>query len=331
MRSMPQCAATCVWAVVAALAFPLGAQTTQPAAVVLPASLEAFEAADQYAKVSGYVEKVNADIGDHVKQGQVLAEIDAPELMQDVVEANAVLQARRQMLKASEAGMLQAQKMHEVAKSQLGSANVERDLAAVTLKRQQELFAGKAITDQQLDDVKAKAATTAASAAVAEARIAAAEADVVAAGANRAVAAAQVEVAAAQVQKAQALFNYTRIVAPFDGVITRRVVNRGDLVPAAMANRAAPLFTCQRVETIRIFCDVPEASAAGIHAGSPAEIKLYAPGMTPLKATVTRIAGALDVQTRTMRVEIDVPNGDEKLRPGMYAQVTLTPGAVNSH
>lgn len=306
------------------------AQATKPAAtgpapVVLPATIEAFEFADQYAKVSGYVSKVNADIGDRVKQGQVLAEIDSPELAQDLAETKAVVEARRQMLKAAEAAVVQSQKMLEVSKSQLASAQVEQQLAEVTLKRQQELFAGKAITDQQLDDVKARAATTAAAAAVAQAKIAAAEADVAAAQANRAVAEAQVQVATAQSQKAQTLLNYTKIVAPFDGVITRRWVNRGDLAQAAVATRATPLFTCQRVDTVRIFCDVPETAAYALRPGASAEIKLYAPGTQPLRAAVTRSANALDPQTRTMRVEIDLPNPDGNLLPGTYVQVTLTP------
>ena len=322
-----------VLAVLATFCTTASAQATKPATgpapIVLPATIEAFEFADQYAKVSGYVGKVNADIGDHVKQGQVLAVIDSPELAQDVAEANAVLEAKRQMLKAADAAVVQSQKMLDVAKSQLASAQVEQQLADVTLKRQQELFAGKAITDQQLDDVKARAATTAATAAVAQAKIAAAEADVLASQANRAVAAAQVEVATAQSRKAQTYLNYTNIVAPFDGVITRRWVNRGDLAQAALSARTTPMFTCQRIDTVRIFCDVPETAAYNLRPGSPAEIKLYAQGaQKPLRAAVTRSANALDPQTRTMRVEIDLPNPDASLLPGTYVQVTLTPGAA---
>src|SRR5882724_6537352 len=128
----------------ATVSAPAEAQATKPAGaapVVLPATIEAFESSDQYAKVSGYVSKVSADIGDHVKQGQELAVIDCPELAQDVAESMAVLEARRQMLKAADAVVLQSHRMLDVAKSQLASAQVEQQLADVTLKRQQELFA----------------------------------------------------------------------------------------------------------------------------------------------------------------------------------------------
>jgi multidrug resistance efflux pump len=301
-------------------------QTTRPAPVVLPASVEAFEVADQFAKVGGYVFEVKADIGDHVKRGQVLARIDVPELAQELEEAKATLAAKQKLQAAAQASVLQSQKMLDVAKSQLASAQAEQELADVTLKRQQELFQGKAITDQQLDDVKARATTTRANAAVAQAKIAAAEADITSAEANLGVAIAQVEVAKAQVGKAGAMFDYTRIVAPFDGVVTRRLVNRGDLTQAA-GNRVMSLFTCQRMDTVRVFCDVPETSALGIHPGDAVEIRLYGPSGQTMRATVTRIATALDPTTRTMRTEIDLPNPQEQLRPGTYAQVTITPGA----
>jgi multidrug efflux pump subunit AcrA (membrane-fusion protein) len=302
------------------------APATKPAAVVLPASIEAFEVADQYAKVGGYVSEMKVDIGDHVTRGQLLAVIDVPELAQELDEAKATLAARQKLRMASQASVVQAQKMLDVAKSQLASAHAELELADVTLKRQQELFEGKAITDQQLDDVKARATTARANAAVAQAKIAAAEADVASAEANLGVATAQVEVAKAQVGKSQAMFDYTRIVAPFDGVVTRRLVNRGDLTQVA-GNHTMPLFTCQRLETVRVFCDVPETSVPGVHPGDTVEVKLYGPLGQTIPASVTRIATALDPQTRTMRAEIDLPNPLEQLRPGMYAQVTIAPGA----
>src|SRR5258708_20758421 len=108
-----------------------------------------------------------------------------------------------------------------------------------------------------------------------EAKVKAAEADIRAAEANQDVAAAQVDVADAQVQEVEALLEYTRIVAPFDGFITRREVNPGDLVQAATSSRTAPLFTVQQTDTVRIFCDVPESNAAGIRPGVQANIRLF--------------------------------------------------------
>jgi multidrug efflux pump subunit AcrA (membrane-fusion protein) len=117
-------------------------------------------------------------------------------------------------------------------------------------------------------------------------------------------------------------------VAPFTGVVTRRLVNPGDLVQAATGTRTVPLFTVQQLDTVRIFADVPEASAVDIRPGWTAAVKLYEAPERVVNGAVTRVASALDPATRTMRVEIDLPNRDETLLPGMYAQVTLGPIAV---
>jgi len=301
-------------------------QATQPAPappLTLPATVEAYEMTDMYAKTSGYLSDVKADIGDHVKAGQVLAIIDEPELEKDLAEAEALLQARQKMLEAADASIVQARKLLEVAHQQLNRYKADLQFQEVTLKRQRELFAGKAITDQQLDDIRAKTEVARADAGVAEAKIAGAEADVKAAEASRAVAAAQVGVAAAQVEKIKTLIQYTKIVAPFDGVVTRRLVNRGDLAQAATTGRTSPLFTVQRLDTVRVFCDVPEANVPQVHVGDSAQVKVFAAPTQPIDAHVTRSSFALNPATRTMRIEIDLKNPQEKLLPGMYAQVTF--------
>jgi RND family efflux transporter MFP subunit len=134
---------------------------------------------------------------------------------------------------------------------------------------------------------------------------------------------ADLQAAHAEVNRLQALLEYDKIVAPFDGLVTRRLVNPGDLVQAAAATRTDPLFTCQKIDVVRVFADAPEASASAIRPGTRAEVKLYGAGGMTVVGSVTRVAIALDPSTRTMHVEIDLPNPDEKLQPGMYAQVTL--------
>lgn len=297
-----------------------------PPSLVVPATIEAFEQTDLYAKTAGYLTAVNVDIGDHVKAGQVLAVIDVPEMEDDLTEAKATLAAKRSLFDAATAATRQSRMALEVARHQLDRYKVEADFEDITLKRQQELFTGKAITDQQLDDARSKAAIARSDVGVAEAKVAAADADVVGADANRDVAAAQAKVAEAAVARMQTLLRYARITAPYDGMVTRRLVNHGDLVQAATATRAGPLFTVQRVETVRIFCEVPEANAASISIGTPAVIKVYGAGSNEvIAAKVTRLAGALTPETRTRRVEIDLANPDETLLPGTYAQVTLAP------
>ena len=301
---------------------------TQPAGASVSAlgNIAAFYTADLYAKESGYITEVLADIGDHITKGQVLAIIDAPELQQQLLAAQATAAARKEMVNAAEAARHQSEAALTVSKKQLAGVEADRNLTQLTLKRQEELFSGKAVTVQQLDETRAKAQVASAAVEVAQSKIAAAEADVRTAEANRAVAAAQELVAAAEVTRLQALVHYTKIVAPFDGVITRRWVNVGDLVQAATASRTTPLFNCQKLDVVRVYCDVPESSVASIRPGTSADVKLYGPAGQTIHGTVTRVATAIDPATRTMRAEIDLPNPAESLRPGMYAQITLTPG-----
>jgi multidrug resistance efflux pump len=304
------------------------AQPTTAPAIVVPASIAAFYSTDIYPKDSGYVLDVKADIGDRVTKGQVLAEIDDPELVRQIASLEATVAAKEELAKASEAAIAQAEAGVEVARKQLAGLESARKLAQVTLKRQEALFADKAATDQQVDEYRSKADAAVAAADVGQAKIAAAQADLLAAKANRAVAAAQVRVAAADLGRAQTLLGYTKIVAPFDGTITRRWVNPGDLVQAATAGKTTPLFTCQKLDVVRVMCEVPEISAVGIGPGTKADVKLMGSSAGEIHAAVTRIGTSLDPATRTMRAEIELQNPNQALRPGMYAQVTLTPQAT---
>ena len=278
------------------------AQETAPATLLdAPATVQAFFATDLYAKESGYAAQVDADIGDHVKAGQVLAVIDNPELHMQFVRAEAAVE--------------QANAALEVAKRRVVGMEADQTLQQVTLKRQEQLFSGKAVTQQQLDEQRAKESVSKATLEVGRADIALAQANV--------------QAAMADLHRLEALLQYTKIVAPFDGVVTRRFINPGDLVQAATATRpTTPLFTCQKIDVVRVFADVPEASATTIRQGWPAQVRLYGPAAQTISGSVTRIASALDPATRTMRVEIDLPNPDEKLLPGMYAQVSFGPAPV---
>src|ERR1700731_1712733 len=264
------------------------------------ATLEAFEQADLFAKVSGHLSDVRVDIGDHVKAGQVLAVIDIPEMEQELAEAKAQLESKQSSL--------------EVARRQLDHYKANVALQNALLKLREELgAAGHYTSDRTLDEVRANAQ-------IAKAELAPAEA-------NRALGADQVNVAAASVEKIKTLLAYTRIVAPFDGVVARRRVNRGDLVQAATATRTTPsagsLFTVQRIDTIRVFCDVPENDVPHLHVGDPAIRKPAGFDGKPFIGKVTRFSLRLDPETRNMRTEIDLPNPEERLYPGTYAEVSL--------
>ena len=271
-------------------------QAQQLTQVAVPATIEAFFATDLYAKNSGYVSQINNDIGDHVKKGQVLAVIEDPELQAEFEKAQATIQ--------------QAKAALDVAKRQLAGLEADLALQRVTLQRQKELFVGKAATAQMLDEAQAKEDVSSAMVETGKAKISLAKADL--------------RAAKAEADRFQALLEYNTIVAPFDGVVTRRLVNPGDLVQSATATRTTPLFTCQKIDVMRVFAEVPESSASAIRAGTRAEVRPYNATEPAVKGAVTRIASALDPSTRTMRIEIDLPNSDEKLQPGMYARVTLT-------
>jgi RND family efflux transporter MFP subunit len=274
------------------------------------ATLEAFEEADLFAKVSGYLSDVRVDIGDHVKAGQVLAVIDVPEMEKELAEAKAQLESKQSSL--------------ESARRQLDHYKANITLQEALLRRREELgAAGHFISDRVLDEVRANAEI--------------AKADLSVAEANRDLAANQVDVAAATVEKIKTLLAYKQIVAPFDGVVARRLVNRGDLVQVATtATRTTPtagsLFTVQRIDTIRVFCDVPENDVPHVHVGDPAIVKPSGFDGKPFAGTVTRFSRRLDPETRHMRTEIDLSNPDERLYPGMYAEVSLEmdqrPGAL---
>jgi RND family efflux transporter MFP subunit len=229
-------------------------------------TLEAFETADLYPKVSGYLAEVRADIGDRVKKGQVLALISLPETEKELAEAEATVAAKR--------------------------ANLA--LQQITLQRQANLLKIQGTAQQSYDEAKG----------------------------NAGVAAADLDLALATADKIRTMLAYTRILAPFDGVVAHRQVNRGDFVQAASSGRTTPLFTVQRVDVIRVFCNVPESDVSRLHVGLRATIKPYG-WEKPLTGKVTRFEGRLDPQTRNMRTEIDVPNPGGLLYPGMYAQVAL--------
>src|SRR5882762_8544749 len=273
------------------------------------ATLEAFEETDIFAKVSGYLSDVRIDIGNHVKAGQVLAVIDVPEMKQELAEAKAQLASKQSSL--------------ESARRQLDHNKADLTLQSALAKDRDQLGEGRGfISDRTLDQVHANAEI--------------AKADLGVAEANRDLAANQVDVAAATVEKIKTLLAYTQIVAPFDGVVARRQVNRGDLVQAATATRTTPsagsLFTVQRIDTIRVFCDVPENDVPHLHVGDPAIVKPSGFDGKPFIGKVTRFSLRLDPETRDMRTEIDLPNPKEQLYPGTYAEVSLEmnrrPGAL---
>jgi RND family efflux transporter MFP subunit len=264
--------------------------------LALPGNVEPLYSADLFARVDGYVDRRNVDIGTKVHAGDVLAVISSPEIDQQLSQARATLAQ-------SEAALLQTRAALEQAK-----ANAE--LTRLTKERDIPLGQEHAISQQIVDSAVQSHNARVADVSAADANIAAAQATIAANQAN-----------VARLEKMQ---GFERIIAPFDGVITQRNVERGDLVSAATAAPAKPLFSIAQSDTLRVYVDVPQSEAINIRDGQKASIDVTERLGRTYTGAITRNASALNDAARTMRTEVQVDNRDGSLLPGMYAQVHFT-------
>jgi len=248
--------------------------------VKLPATTSAFASANIFARATGYIAKREVDIGDRVKQGQLLVEIVAPELDHQIAQAEATL------------GQL---------KWALQQAEANRELAKVTWDRDRPLVQKGWVTAQQgtIDEQTLKAQEAAVS--VAQANVTAEE---------------------AQLQVLDQQKAYQRVVAPFDGVITQRNVDVGSLVQAD-ATSGTFMFTLMQGNVIRTQVFVPQDEAFGLRPGIDAAVHVPEIPDRTFPGTVTRIADAIQPGSRTLLTEIDIPNPDGALTPGIYCTIEL--------
>lgn len=304
----------------------------------VPGTFEAYERVDVHARVSGYASEVRVDIGDRVKGQDVLVVLSVPEMVQELVEARAVLRGARAQLEiaspaelaAAEAAVEQARSKLEVDHQMSALERVDVEFLERQLERKRELQAEAAATDEAVDMAAHARDAARAELAVAESRalesrsaLARAEADLALARARIDVAAADVDLAEARVQRLETLSEYSRLRAPFDGVVTDRAIDPGALVQAATGSAGAPLLTVQRTDRMRVSFDVPEVDLPFVAPGARAVIRPFAAVGSPLEGTVRRIANSLQTRPRTMRAEIELENPDGRFFDGMYSQVSL--------
>jgi len=264
----------------------------------LPGSIEAVTEAPILARADGYIKRRLVDIGDRVQAGQPVAEIEAPELDQQVIQAKANLQ------------QVQASLDQALANEQQGKANLE--LARVTAQRWASLVAAGVVSKQDNDQYQAQYQSQIAGVQSLEKAIAVQRANIAAAEANL-----------ARLDQMQA---YRVVKAPFAGVVTLRNVDVGALVNSA----STLLYRIAQTGTLRTYVNVPQTNASSIHAGQPARLSVTnLPGRS-FTGTVARTANSLDPNSRTMLVEVQVPNADGALLPGMYAQVDLSSPRTNA-
>jgi len=264
----------------------------------LPGNIEAVTEAPILARADGYIKRRLVDIGDRVQAGQPVAEIEAPELDQQVIQAKANLQ------------QVQASLDQALANEQQGKANLE--LARVTAQRWSSLVAAGVVSKQDNDQYQAQYQSQIAGVQALEKAIAVQRANIAAAEANL-----------ARLDQMQA---YRVVKAPFAGVVTLRNVDVGALVNSG----STLLYRIAQTGTLRTYVNVPQTNASNIHAGQPATLRVTnLPGRS-FTGTVARTANSLDPSSRTMLVEVQVPNADGALLPGMYAQVDLSSPRTNA-
>lgn len=314
-----------------------------------PAHIEAFEEAVLLPRIPGYVHKVNADIGDRVKgprydakgqltqPGQVLAEISVPEMDEELKQKRAlVLQTQAEVeqanatLEAAEANVTTAKAgIREVEAARIrAKANCERWEAQH--KRMAGLVTQRVVDQQNLEETLNQYKSADAACKEVEAKIQCAQATAKESEAKRnkvkadqSAARAKVQVAEAEAGRLAALVGYSKVRAPFDGVVARRNVHTGHFLQPGSGNGATPLFVVSRMDVVRVLVDVPEADAAFINDGMPVRVRCQMASGHEVDAKVTRSSWSLDPKSRTLRAEIDLPNRDGKFRPGMYAYATF--------
>jgi multidrug efflux pump subunit AcrA (membrane-fusion protein) len=319
-------------------------------AVSQPGHIEAFEQTAIYVKVPGYVRNVQVDIGDplraprfdekgeQVEAGTVLAELRVPEMEVELKQKEALVRQADALVTQAREAVSAAAANFESAKAKVNEAEAGRSRAQAELNRtrtQHEMLtrAGKNGTLNKDSVAEAQFAYEAAAAGVVEV-----EAKVKSAEAARDESKARLDKARADVTVAESglevgrenrdyvktLLAYTRIEAPYSGVVVKRNVNTGDLVqPAAAGNKGEPLFVVARIDPVRVFVEVPETDAVLVRNGARAAVRVRGLNGEEFTGTVVRSSWAVDPKARTLRAEIDVPNPQGTLRPGMYAQAII--------
>jgi membrane fusion protein, multidrug efflux system len=251
--------------------------------ITLPASVEAMDQAILYAKVSGYLQWIRVDKGDPVRKGDVLALLEVPEVDKQYQSA---LAAVRQ------------------AEAEEERAQAETTLKQVTYQRLADVRQGNPDVLPQQDVDTARAAYQ-----VAES--------------DAKLAKAKTELARAEVGRLDAMREFAKIKAPFDGIVTARYVDPGVLIQEGSSSAGNPVLTVANIDTVRVYVAVPEPSVPRIDRGKSVTVFLNALAGEGLQGKITRFANALDPQTRTMKTETDLRNPGHHVLPGMYGTVQL--------
>lgn len=274
--------------------------TSQPLSrnITISSELVPFQEIDVYAKEAGFVKTLLVDYGTHVKEGQLLAVLEIPELELQLQEDQAAIKAAADQVTHAQ---------HEVnrIKAQSTVLHLEFDRMDKVNKAQPGLVAQQEVDDAQGKDL-------------------ASQAQVEAAEASLSTMQSQLDAAKAKLEHDQALYNYARITAPFAGVVTQRYANLGTLMQSATSStQALPLVQLSEDDKYRLVIPVPETYVSYIQIGDRVQVKVPSLNET-YTGKVARFSVDVKESTRTMHTEVDVRNTDHKLIPGAYADATLT-------
>jgi RND family efflux transporter MFP subunit len=264
----------------------------------IASEFQPFQEIDAYAKVSGYIQKLYVDWGSHVKQGQLLAVLEIPELQQQIEEDQAAVHRSEQDLARAHEEVGRAESAYSVA-------HITYTRLADVQKTQPNLIAQQDIDVAQGKDIEANAGLSAA---------------------KDSVAAAEQGLAAvkAALEKDKDMFAYSRITAPFDAVVTQMNAYTGALLPAGTSSSKGDASLCRlsQNDLLRLVIPVPERAVASIHDGQTLEVDVSGLSKT-FAGKIIRFSDQIDLATRTMHTEVQVPNPKYEIVPGMYASVKI--------
>jgi RND family efflux transporter MFP subunit len=266
--------------------------------LTLTGEFQPYQEVDVMAKVAGYVKEIRVDSGDRVSEGELLATLEVPEMEDDRSRASAATQAAAATVAA--------------ARDELQRATAEHDMAELSFTRIRDVNKQEPglVPRQDVDVIQSRDLEAADQLAAAQSHLEAAE--------------QEKNMMAAEQQHVETLFKYTKITAPFAGVITKRYASKGSMIQAGTASQtqAEPVVRLSQNNLLRLILPVPESAVPQIHDGETVEVTVRSLGKT-FPGRITRFADTVQTSTRTMDTEVDVHNSDLLLVPGMYAEVVL--------
>lgn len=292
--------------------------------LTLPGNTEAVVVADIYARATGYVKSRSANIGDRVRAGQLLAQIESPELDQELARARATVEESRAAWRQMQANVTRAEEGVVESRARFEQSQANEALAAATSDRWSRLVQKGVLPRQEGDERQYAFSARKADSAASQAAIRTSQATVSAAQAGVIAAQATIRANEANVARLERMVAFERVVAPFDGIITERLVEQGDLITAGGVDGGRKLFAIAQPSILRVQVNVPQAFSPDLKNGQEAVLIVRERPGQIFKGKVARTANALNSSSRTLLVEVQVDNKDSALLPGMFSEVKFS-------